>query len=105
MRNDVTDVSVGKDQLCAISNRSAIVCWSYLSEGYKLQYVPRPLYLADNAKSVQTGSNKHCSIDNKNSLICWGLDQFDFNRPTKDRRYKELIEADKKILMVSVGNE
>jgi len=98
-------VSVGKDQLCAISNRNAIVCWSYLSEGYKLQFVPRPLYLADNAKSVSTSSNKHCGITNTNILTCWGLDQFDFNRPTLDRRYKELIEADKKIVTVSVGHE
>lgn len=98
---DVVDVSVGKDQICAISSFTAIVCWNYTNEGYKLMYVPDPLYKKGSAKHISTSYNKHCGVDSNNTLTCWGKHQFNTNR-SNDRKYDQKF-SDDRVDTVSVG--
>lgn len=68
LNENVIEVSAGEDNICAISSKKALVCWSFSGNLLQLQFVPKQLYTEDTAKSVSTGYNKHCGVDNLNKL-------------------------------------
>jgi len=85
----VIEVSAGEDNICAISSKKALVCWSFSGNLLQLQFVPKQLYTEDTAKSVSTGYNKHCGVDNLNKLYCWGINLSENNSNSNNQKNKK----------------
>jgi len=96
----VIDVSAGPDQICAVTVKSAISCWTYASRGSQLLHlsVPNRMRKAGSARSVQTGDNKNCAIDADHNLTCWGV--------VEGRKYTEQFEdKERAVRQVSIGQD
>lgn len=50
----VLDVSAGDEQICAVSVKSAVTCWTYTSRGVQVLYVPNRLRKPDSALRVHS---------------------------------------------------
>lgn len=55
LQGEVNDVSAGQDQICAVSAKSAVICWTYTPKGYLTLYVPNRLRKVGSALRVHTG--------------------------------------------------
>jgi len=95
LKGEVLDVSVGAEQICAVSAKSAVTCWTYTSRGVQVLYVPNRLRKPDSALRVHSAYDKHCAIGSDARLTCWGS--------TKEKKYKEQFEDT--VRQVSMGQD
>lgn len=54
LKGEVFDVSTGAEQICAVSYKSAVTCWTYTSRGVQVLYVPNRLRKTDSALRVHS---------------------------------------------------
>lgn len=57
LKGEVKDVSAGQDQICAVSSKSAVICWTYNRSGYLILDVPHWLRKAGSALRIHAGYN------------------------------------------------
>lgn len=73
LKGEVKDVSAGNDQICAITARSAVICWTYIRSKVHILDVPHYLSNPKSALRVHAGQGYHCAIGTDAILNCWGL--------------------------------
>lgn len=57
LNGEVKDVSAGQEQICAVSSKSAVICWTYNRSGYLILDVPHWLRKAGSALRIHAGYN------------------------------------------------
>jgi len=77
-------VSTGHEQICAVSAKSAVTCWTYTSKGSQILYVPHRMRKSDSALRVHSSNHKNCAIGTDAKLTCWGS--------VEGKNYKEQFE-------------
>lgn len=64
-------VSVGREEVCAITQKSKVKCWDYNSGVKKVPSIVNK----SEFKEVSAGQHHNCAIDIKGKLVCWPVEE------------------------------